>query len=487
MRKPMSIRKKLTSAFLSVLIISLMGVFIYIQSADVLLDYNVRQQERYYKTNRIIVACKENGEVVRNYMLSPSAEKEKYYREIREETMLMKDRLDESTDALEQAYLRAIGNLLNCYFEEVDEAIRLRSEGQRTYFVPYYRSATILSYLNEHLSLYTIFQLERDSIQFESLATRIKWIQNITWLSLLVAVIAVTVFISRFSRMITYPLERLVIASREMASGNLDIAPLPVKKMDEIGILTAAFNQMQQNTAGYVQKLKHASIVAEKLHEEEMNNARMKELLHEAQLSALRSQINPHFLFNTLNVISRAAVYDDPRKAEWLVVNLSVLLRYSIEHINTKVQLKNELDIMERYIQIQQYRFGDRVRYHKMIEPGLETARIPSMLLQPLIENAVSHGTEKKENGGSIYVRALHSGEKLILLVYDDGVGISAQKREEILQDSEKPEISRGQHIGLSNVIKRVRLQEQGKIDIIPNLRQGTLIRIETQLEFDEE
>lgn len=274
---------------------------------------------------------------------------------------------------------------------------------------------------------------------------------------------------------------------REMASGNLDIAPLPVKKMDEIGILTAAFNQMQQNTAGYVQKLKHASIVAEKLHEEEMNNARMKELLHEAQLSALRSQINPHFLFNTLNVISRAAVYDDPRKAEWLVVNLSVLLRYSIEHINTKVQLKNELDIIERYIQIQQYRFGDRVRYHKMIEPGLETARIPSMLLQPLIENAVSHGTEKKENGGSIYVRALHSGEKLVLLVYDDGVGISAQKREEILQDSEKPEISRGQHIGLSNVIKRVRLQEQGKIDIIPNLRQGTLIRIETQLVFDEE
>lgn len=484
MKRPMTIRQKLITAFLSVVVLTLTGVLIYFHSVGELLDYNLNRQERYYNAVRITVESKTNGETVGAFIQDPSEEKEADYRASREAMLSIKRLLDRNDDVYESAYLRSIGNLMTCYFDEVDDTIRQIRSGQKTYYVPYYRSTKILSYLNDYLTYYTEYQLERDSVEYESMVSRVSRSQAVLWGSLFVGVIVMIVFVSRISRTITTPIEQLVRATREMAKGHLDLEPIAIPKMDEVGILTEAFNRMQRNTAGYIQELKQASIIAEKLHEEEMKNAKVTELLQEAQLSALRAQINPHFLFNTLNVIARAAVYDDPIKAEALIVNLSALLRYSLDHIGAKACLKEELDITDRYIRIQQYRFGDRVRYYKKIEPGLEMARIPSMILQPLIENAVSHGTEKRENGGSIFVRALSSGEKLILLVYDDGVGISGEKREEILQDSEMPEVGRGRHIGLSNVIKRVRLQNQGRIEIMQGLRQGTLIRIETKLEY---
>ena len=479
----LSIRTKILLSFFTILVISLIGMAGYVKSTGTLLDFNAEKQEKYYQSVQLQNQCQRIARTVAGYIGTQTQEIEIEYEMQKERILLTQSRL-QAVDAEEQSYLRALGNLIESYFIEADKTMAALREKQRTYYIPYYQGQKIQEYLRTYFSSYIEYLLGRDAQLFEALSAQVSRTRGWTAAAMAVLVVLVLVFIWTFTKGITEPLGLLVRASREMASGNLEAPLIPEKSRDEVGQLTHSFNQMQTSIRGYVHDLKEAGELSEKLHQEELKNVRMHELLREAQLSALRAQINPHFLFNTLNVISRAAVYDDPHVAEHLIADLAALLRYSLGHVNQKSTLSEEIAICDRYIKIQQYRFGDRVRYEKRIAAGCEQALIPSMILQPLVENAVSHGTEKMENGGTVTIAARRRDARLILSVYDDGAGISEEQRQKIYEDSAAPEIGRDRHIGLLNVMKRVRMETGGKMEIVPNLARGTLIWIE--LEYRE-
>jgi len=147
--------------------------------------------------------------------------------------------------------------------------------------------------------------------------------------------------------------------------------------------------------------------------------------LVEAKLAALRMQLNPHFLFNTLHAIS-ALIHDDPDAADRMVARLSELLRLSLDQSKPQeVPLAEELAFLDRYLEIERTRFGERLKIDKQIEPSTEEALVPFLLLQPLVENAIRHGIEPREEAGCVAIGAVRKNGMLELRVSDDGAGLT--------------------------------------------------------------
>lgn len=169
--------------------------------------------------------------------------------------------------------------------------------------------------------------------------------------------------------------------------------------------------------------LAHAASYYRRVQERQRLTAELDRQLAEARLEALRAQIQPHFLFNTLHAIA-SRVRADPRGAEDMLGSLGELLRTHLHgSAGHEVPLRQELDLIDRYVAIQQVRFGDRLRVERDIDPATLDLRVPVLLLQPLVENAIEHGIAQRLSGGTLRIGAGLIGEQLRLRVTDDGNG----------------------------------------------------------------
>lgn len=170
-------------------------------------------------------------------------------------------------------------------------------------------------------------------------------------------------------------------------------------------------------------------------------------LLTEARLQALARQINPHFLFNTLNSVS-SLIRTDPHQARLMVLKLSRILRRLLRKHENFSPLRDELDFIEDYLSIEVARFGEKLRFEKEVDAGSLDMLVPSMLLQPLVENCVKHGLSNKIEGGTIRLRARSLDGRLYLVVEDDGVGIPEPKLAKLLENG----------VGVNNVNDRLKV-----------------------------
>jgi LytS/YehU family sensor histidine kinase len=175
--------------------------------------------------------------------------------------------------------------------------------------------------------------------------------------------------------------------------------------------------------------------------------ARLNEELSNAQLAALRRQMEPHFMFNTLNSI--AGLVRDQRNdaAVSMIVGLSEFLRRATENSHRpQVTLAEEVEYLQRYVEIQKVRFGDRLRVGVDVPPALREARVPNLLLQPLVENAIKHGVAQRLAGGDVRVTGERQGDGLRLTIYNDGPGFPPDWEE------------KGTGVGLANLQTRLRI-----------------------------
>ena len=159
--------------------------------------------------------------------------------------------------------------------------------------------------------------------------------------------------------------------------------------------------------------------------EGQVHASQLETQLAQAQLQALKMQLHPHFLFNTLNAVSTLVRTRKNKAATDMIAGLSELLRLTLESSGAQeVSLKQELDFLERYLDIEQIRFGDRLRVQMDIEPAVLRARVPNLLLQPLVENAIRHGIAPRAEAGLVEIRAVRENGILRLQVHDDGPGL---------------------------------------------------------------
>jgi two-component sensor histidine kinase len=201
----------------------------------------------------------------------------------------------------------------------------------------------------------------------------------------------------------------------------------------------------------------------------ERRTLQLESTLARARLHALQAQLHPHLLFNTLNAIA-TLLRRDARAAEATITSLSELLRLALSRSDQQeVTLREELEFLERYVEIQQTRFGDRLRFERQIEPAALECFVPVLLLQPLVENAIRHGIEPSPNPGRVRITARRQDARLLLSVEDDGVGLSSMGRSK-----------NNTGIGLANLRERLQsLYADGQtLELLSRPEGGVAVRI---------
>jgi sensor histidine kinase YesM len=275
-----------------------------------------------------------------------------------------------------------------------------------------------------------------------------------------------------FSLSITRPVQQLTEAASELSKGRFD-NEITVKTNDEISFLAKTFDHMRTNINHLIQQIKEKA----KLEHELQQN---KILLQESHFRSLQSQINPHFLFNTLNTLSKKAYLEGSEEISDLLVSVADLLRYNLKQIDRSVTLRDELMIVKQYMEIQKARFTDRLQLQFEIDDSCIDVAIPALTLQPIIENAVIHAVEPNVNGGVISVRVIDNNQYVMVQIEDDGMGMSEEKMTQILMERQVQTEGHSTGIGFSNVVKRLRLfyERDDVIEIESIVGNGTAVLI---------
>jgi two-component system sensor histidine kinase YesM len=285
----------------------------------------------------------------------------------------------------------------------------------------------------------------------------------------------------RFSYKLTGPLSKLAEAARAVGRGEYDHElPLP-ETGDEIGTTAAAFSSMQESIRKAFEELKAKSEVEKTLMEERMRMLDMSHKLKDAELLALQTQINPHFLFNTLSAGMQLALTESADRTADFLENLSAFMRYVLKPPSRSVWISDEMECLERYIWLLRLRFGDRYCFEVSAEDEVLAVETPALLLQPLVENAVAHGLKDREEGGVVRVTIRKVGNEAVLSVEDTGEGMSGEELQRVLNEDENVHEC---GIGLRNVIRRVTLATGGRgyVEVDSVIGRGTDVRIHLPL-----
>jgi len=224
-----------------------------------------------------------------------------------------------------------------------------------------------------------------------------------------------------------------------------------------------------------------AQLIQEKLYlaQERQHAAELESDLHRARLQSLQSQINSHFLFNSLNTIARLAVLEKAPQTERMTYALARLLRYSLRKVDTLVPLAEEMDQASSYLEIQKARFQDRLDVKVTCEPTCREFQLPCMTLQPLVENALIHGLEPKPGSGCISVSAQRQNDEVVIEITDTGVGMSPEHLAEVLSEKDRVE-SRGHTsgLGIRNVRQRLHHCFGGQFSLKISSEEGKGTRV---------
>lgn len=274
------------------------------------------------------------------------------------------------------------------------------------------------------------------------------------------------------------PAVLLAQCARKIAKNDFTGEDPSVENRDEMGELVRAFNKMKRSTKGYIDTLKENHRMSELLHREEIERVEMEKQLSGARLELLKSQINPHFLFNTLNMIACMAKLEEAVTTERMISSMGSLFRYNLKTSEQIVTLARELKVVQDYMYIQQMRFGSRILYSCDLKVDAEQAMIPAFTLQPVVENAMVHGLSKKEQGGRVHVRIWEQGNRLVISVADTGLGMSEERLAEVTEAMKERRTSRI-GIGLGNIYKRIHMMyKQGEFRIASIEGRGTVIQM---------
>lgn len=315
----------------------------------------------------------------------------------------------------------------------------------------------------------------------EAYQKRVPMFYNIPYLILSVSVLLtiVAIFLTRLlSDTLIRPVVKLAHNSRKIARSDFSGEDLIIPNRDEMGELVTAFNKMKHATEGYINTLKTNNEMAELLHRDEMERIEMEKQLESAKLELLKSQINPHFLFNTLNMIGCMANLEDASVTEKMIYSMSSLFRYNLKTSEQFVPLSRELMVVQDYVYIQKMRFGGRLQYDSDIRVNADQVVIPSFTLQPVVENAVIHGISKKEQGGRVFVKIWRRDSRVVISVADTGVGMTEEQLELLKEGIQERHTSKV-GIGLGNIYKRIHiLYEEGEMNVYSRNGCGTVIQM---------
>ncbi|MGO4180043.1 sensor histidine kinase [Paenibacillus sp. MCAF9] len=283
-----------------------------------------------------------------------------------------------------------------------------------------------------------------------------------------------TLIILWISRSLHERLVRILQHMKKVKNQNFDTIKQG-ESLDEIGQLTSEFNRMTIQVKSLIDDVYIADIQTKTLELER----------RKAQLNALQSQINPHFLFNALETIRMRSLIKDEMETAKIIHNMAKIFRTSLTWGKDRVMVSEEIEFILCFLEIQKYRFEDRMNYHIHVDPSAKECMVPKMMFLPFVENASIHGIEPLRHGGSIQVQVEREADTLIFSIRDNGIGMNEQKVKQFYGYLESDE-ELGERIGVQNVIYRLKLIYGDRFQLLIESEpgQGTFIRVAVPVEI---
>ena len=299
------------------------------------------------------------------------------------------------------------------------------------------------------------------SLQVQSLNHSI--IKTVVFCTLLISI-----FLFLVSYALTAPIKKLILAMKEVWQGNFECR-IANRRKDEMGRLIDTFTFMVNKIQTLIRE-----VYEEKLAQKN------------AELKALQSQINPHFLYNTLDTINWMLLEQKEFEISRIVVSLGNMMKYAINSDGKMATIRQEIEHVSNYLLIQKERMEERLEYEIRIPPELENIKMPRLLLQPLVENAIIHGIEPSLKCGQVVIRAWEKENGYVMEVADNGIGMD-RKRVEKLKQNETETGQERTSIGIDNVNRRLKLYygEASEIKIQSTIGIGTKIQFEIPKEIE--
>lgn len=299
--------------------------------------------------------------------------------------------------------------------------------------------------------------------------------------------IASIIFTYFMSKRILRPVQMLIKQSSEISAGNFEVSDVHVSN-DEVGLLSHTFNQMKHNVDHLIKEMRERAKLEKIVKDQEIEHIETKRLLKEMELKSLQNQMNPHFLFNTLNTVAKLSYIEGASKSSGLIVSISKMLRYNLQSIESQVTLKEEINHVSKYLEIQHARFGDRIKVLINVYTDKLNVKLPVLTLQPIVENAFIHGLDGLEAGGAITIDVFENESSVFIEVKDSGAGMD-EATLALLTAENRLQRAGEVHghltgIGIMNVQKRLQLlyEKDHLVSITSVLHQGTKVTLEIPL-----
>lgn len=462
-----SIQIKLTVSFMITLILTIvMNLFMYMNIYSMM----ARVDEVYVSNlslNELSESLQTLQESVKGYLDTKSSDAlDSYYRadqEYRERLEGLNEQIENNPVKITEKNIKAQSET---YLEKVYETVQAKRGRNVERYKRYYEEATEI-YGDIQNCIYALNneQFKNNSGNYLMLLSSLRNMELVSTVILAVIGLINMVMIFLLTRNMTSPLIRLSKAANEVAAGNFDIEVQDTGSEDEIGIVSREFQKMVTSTRVYIQEIKNSMERESRMKEKELL---MESSMREAQLKTLQAQINPHFLFNTLNAGAQLAMMEGADKTTEFIENMADFFRYNIKKMNQDTTVGEEVRLVDNYIYILNVRFTGEIHFEKAVDRQVLEVRVPGMILQPIVENAVNYGIKNIGREGKIKLTAYREGDFIYLSVWDNGVGMSSEKISEILH-GELKEVdlkSNSNGIGLGNVIERLKLYT-GREDVM--------------------
>ena len=468
--KSISLRKKMILAFcLPTILLFIVNMMLYFGTVKVL-----NSLDEIYSSNNSLNQLSDGLESLQlateGYLNTKTSDAlEHYYIKEQDYSDLLMAIDDNKDDNENRVMERNIKRMSLNYLVLTNQAVESKRGGNVEKYKAIYEEATrTYSYIDSSINSLNNKQFINNSKSYGAMMGALQTIERLNIITLVTIGIANLVFVVLIASTIADPLVKLAATANTVSQGNFDVQLPVVRSNDEVGVVTMAFNKMVISIKDYIAKLTESMEATRKLRENELI---MENHVKDAELKYLQSQINPHFLFNTLNAGAQLAMMEGADRTSNYIQRVADFFRYNIKKNKDVVTLKEEIELVDIYIYIINVRFAGEIQFTKEIDEAFLSTQIPSMILQPIVENSINYGLRNIEWNKKIILSVYELGDYVCVSVKDNGIGIEKETIEKILDGSyvSNPNKSGSNGVGLNNCIERLNIfyERDDVLDII--------------------
>lgn len=423
----------------------------------------IRRMDTVYSSNVDLTDLSASLENVQQALYSYLSVKtsdslENYYRCEQDYRYLLENLSSQISSNPTKLLERNIRQMSETYLSLTGEGVAAkRGRNVEKYKEIYDQSQELYGYINSYIYQLNSQQFRNNSSSYQALREALRYLEisSLVLMAVMMGIGALVLF--AITKGMIEPLANLAEIAHLVGQGNFDVKMTKTDSLDEVGVVTRAFNTMVESLGEYVVRTKESMEKEQQMMEKELL---MKNHLKEAQLKYLQSQINPHFLFNSLNAGVQLAMMEDAEKTCIFVEKMADFFRYNVKKGLEDASLGEELTAVENYIYILNVRFAGDIHFTKKVDESIMECWVPSMILQPLVENAVNHGIRNIDWEGKILLEITGLEDNILIRVKDNGKGMSEERIREVLdgcmEDTGEQSDSTG--VGMNNVISRLEL-----------------------------